>query len=90
MRADKTALVGDFNSSLGDTPFLIVDEGLVMPDGQLPKGRRLGGPGVALEDLPEGGFGWHLIRSLCADLTYSRVDRQNRLAFILPKGGLHW
>lgn len=65
---------------------LIVDQGRPMPDGKLPEGRLPDGTGVALDDLPEGGFGWHLIRSLCADLTYSRVDGQNRLSLFLPTG----
>lgn len=62
---------------------LIVDQGRPMPGGQLPKGRLPPGADVALEDLPEGGFGWHLIRSLCSDLTYTRIDSQNRLSFVL-------
>ena len=62
---------------------LVVDEGRAMPDGQVPEGRLPAGPKVTLDDLPEGGFGWHLIRSLCADLSYARVDGQNRLAFVL-------
>lgn len=66
---------------------LVVDEGREMPGGQLPEGRLPSGPYVALDDLPEGGFGWHLIRSLCADLAYARVDGQNRLAFVLATGG---
>ncbi|WP_240790247.1 ATP-binding protein [Rhodobacter sp. SY28-1] len=65
---------------------LVVDEGREMPGGQLPEGRLPCGPYVALDDLPEGGFGWHLIRSLCADLAYARVDGQNRLAFVLATG----
>jgi serine/threonine-protein kinase RsbW len=41
----------------------IVDSGLAMPNGQLPRGTcHRSTPG----DLPEGGFGWHLIRSLTA------------------------
>lgn len=67
----------------GGVRCLIVDQGRPMPGGQLPKGRLPDGADVALEDLPEGGFGWHLIRSLCSDLTYSRVDGQNRLSFVL-------
>jgi serine/threonine-protein kinase RsbW len=63
---------------------LIVDAGRAMPGGRLPEGRLPGGPDTALEDLPEGGFGWHLIHALCVDLTYTRVDGQNRLAFVLP------
>lgn len=63
---------------------LIVDEGRPMPGGILPEGRPPDGADVLLDDLPEGGFGWHLIRSLCTDLTYVRVDEQNRLSFVLP------
>ncbi len=64
---------------------LIVDEGRAMPGGQPPDGRLPEGQDLALEDLPEGGFGWHLIRSLCADLVYARVAGQNRLSFALPQ-----
>lgn len=64
----------------------IIDEGRAMPDGRLPDGRLPGGPDVALADLPEGGFGWHLIRSLSTDLTYTRVEGQNRLSFVLAPG----
>lgn len=35
-------------------------------------------------DLPEGGFGWHLIRSLTRDLDYARVKGRNRLSFVIP------
>lgn len=35
-------------------------------------------------ELPEGGFGWYLIQDLARDLTYSRRDGRNRLAFTLP------
>lgn len=65
----------------------VVDQGRAMPGEQLPPGHLPDGPDTALEDLPEGGFGWHLIRSLCADLAYVRVDGQNRLGFVLPAGG---
>jgi serine/threonine-protein kinase RsbW len=59
----------------------IVDRGLEMPGGKLPEG---GLPDVAPPDFPEGGFGWHLIRSLTADLTYARSAGQNRLSFLIP------
>jgi serine/threonine-protein kinase RsbW len=59
----------------------IIDRGLAMPDGQLPQGRL---PPDSPDDLPEGGFGWHLIRSLTADLTYARSAGQNRLSFLIP------
>jgi serine/threonine-protein kinase RsbW len=62
----------------------IVDRGLAMPGGKLPEG---GLPDVAPPDFPEGGFGWHLIRSLTADLTYARSAGQNRLSFLIPLTG---
>lgn len=65
----------------------VIDEGRAMPGERLPEGRLPGGPDVAVADLPEGGFGWHLIRSLSVGLTYARVDGQNRLGFLLPTGG---
>lgn len=61
----------------------IVDQGSPMPGGTLPAGHlpeaRHGA--VLLEDLPEGGFGWHLIRTLSQDLTYRRVGSENMLSF---------
>ncbi len=57
----------------------IEDEGLPMPGGSPPVGRP-----PRPEDLAEGGFGWHLIRSLAADLAYERARGVNRLCFTLP------
>lgn len=65
----------------------VVDEGAAMPGGRLPDGRLRGSPETALEDLPEGGFGWHLIRVLSRDLTYLRSDGCNCLSFLLPCDG---
>lgn len=62
----------------------IVDRGLAMPGGQLPAGTLAV---IRPDDLPEGGFGWHLIRTLTADLTYARKAGQNRLSFVIPLGG---
>jgi serine/threonine-protein kinase RsbW len=67
---------------------LVADKGRAMPGERLPEGRLPGGPGTAVADLPEGGFGWHLIRSLSVGLTYARVDGQNQLGFFLPHGGV--
>ena len=33
------------------------------------------------DDLPEGGFGWHLIRSLARDLAYVRRQDLNTFSF---------
>ncbi|MDT8857381.1 ATP-binding protein [Paracoccaceae bacterium Fryx2] len=62
----------------------IVDFGHPMPGGHPPDGSL---PPIGPEDtLPEGGFGWHLIRSLSRDLNYDRVDGCNRLSFRLDTG----
>jgi serine/threonine-protein kinase RsbW len=56
----------------------IVDEGMAMPDGQTPLGCA---PSVDVDlmDLPEGGFGWFLIKDLAKDVVYARVEGENRL-----------
>ena len=38
-------------------------------------------------DLPEGGFGWHIIRALTADLSYKREAGWNVLRFRIPVCG---
>lgn len=62
---------------------LIVDQGDPMPGAMLPAGNLPMQPDLKVSDLPEGGFGWHLIRSLTADLAYVRRNGQNRLSFRL-------
>ncbi len=59
--------------------FHIMDKGLPMPGAEPPAGHL---PEVgAMEDLPEGGFGWFLIRSLSRDLVYRREGDLNLLSF---------
>lgn len=59
--------------------FHISDRGLPMPGAEPPAGRL---PDMgAFEDLPEGGFGWFLIRSLAQDLAYQRIGERNLLSF---------
>ncbi|MDO6585594.1 ATP-binding protein [Salipiger sp. 1_MG-2023] len=57
------------------------DDGHAMPDGGLPPGR------LALpdrrQDLPEGGFGWYLIRKLSERLHYAREEGGNRLDILI-------
>lgn len=36
-------------------------------------------------DLPEGGFGWHLIRTLTRRICYARVDGMNRLSLVIAE-----
>ena len=63
-----------------DLVFEVRDNGRPMPNLELPEGRLADITGV-LEDLPEGGFGWFLIRTLTEDLSYVRDDGWNRLRF---------
>ncbi|WP_323767494.1 ATP-binding protein [Marinovum sp.] len=60
---------------------IVTDHGRPFPGGDLPEGRpaHLAGP---TEDLPEGGFGWHLIREMTADLRYHRKDNRNELTLL--------
>jgi serine/threonine-protein kinase RsbW len=39
-------------------------------------------------ELPEGGFGWHIIRCLTTDLRYRREGAWNVLSFRMPFSGL--
>jgi serine/threonine-protein kinase RsbW len=54
----------------------VADQGHAMPQNRLPDGAA---PDPVM--LPEGGFGWHLIRALAHDLTYRRRDGWNLFSF---------
>ncbi|GAB4263278.1 MAG: ATP-binding protein [Pararhodobacter sp.] len=60
----------------------IADRGKGIPSGQAPD------PDLPTinppSDLPEGGFGWHIIRCLTRDLTYGREAGWNRLSMYVP------
>ncbi len=56
----------------------IVDHGRAMPGHKTPSG-TLPPINVDVMDLPEGGFGWHLIKRLAKDVQYQRTDRMNVL-----------
>jgi serine/threonine-protein kinase RsbW len=58
----------------------IRDRGLGMPGGALPDGAP-DSLDCLLADLPEGGFGWLLIRELAEGIEYRRIEGQNQLAF---------
>lgn len=68
-----------------DLKFEVRDNGIAMPGQHLPAGKPMP---VATKpnDLPEGGFGWHLIRSMTQDLRYDRADTWNRLQFRIDCG----
>ena len=59
--------------------FEVADTGLPMPSGRLPVGELV--PLQDCTDLPEGGFGWFLIRTLARGMTYRRRADGNRLTF---------
>lgn len=57
----------------------ISDTGLPMPGAMPPCGAL---PDMStFDDLPEGGFGWFLIRSLAQDLSYEHDGGRNTLCF---------
>lgn len=60
----------------------IRDQGRPMPEDCPPLGEAPTLP-VDLEELPEGGFGWFLIRQLARDLEYKRIAGENVLSFRL-------
>lgn len=57
----------------------ITDHGTPMPGSALPTGLAQA-IGIG-HDLPEGGFGWFLIRELTENLAYQRIDARNHLSF---------
>ncbi|MEX0371021.1 MAG: ATP-binding protein [Tateyamaria sp.] len=56
----------------------VVDTGHAMPDGQTPVGAAAD-LDVDLCDMPEGGFGWFLIKDLAKDVEYRRREHENHL-----------
>ncbi len=72
----------DLSAGAAQLHCTIRDAGRPMPDGQAPAGRPQDIDAAA--DLPEGGFGWFLIRRLTLDLCYVREPGCNRLSFVIP------
>lgn len=66
--------------SVGDDGITLPADHLLHDIGRLPRPEP--------HDLPEGGFGWFLIRDLAEDLGYHREGDQNLLAFRLPIGAM--
>lgn len=60
--------------------FRIRDEGRAMPEGTPPMGAPSPLP-ERLDKMPEGGFGWFLIKDLSRDVQYRRIDDMNELTF---------
>jgi serine/threonine-protein kinase RsbW len=61
----------------------VSDDGSALPSACLNE-RSLPSIDCDPENLPEGGFGWYLIRDLTRDLGYRRNGSCNLLAFRLP------
>ncbi|MEM7190806.1 MAG: ATP-binding protein [Pseudomonadota bacterium] len=57
---------------------MLIDEGKPMPGGQIPD-TMVNFDESVLEDLPEGGFGWMLIRDQMDSIDYERRDGCNVL-----------
>jgi len=56
------------------------DNGRPLPGGRAPAGGHPADePGAGV--MPEGGYGWFLIRELARDMIYDRRDGQNYLVF---------
>lgn len=64
---------------------LVIDEGAPMPAGKAP-GKRTPDVDVAVDDLPEGGFGWFMIHTLAQQVGYRRVGPRNHLSLLLRVG----
>lgn len=60
----------------------ILDEGLPMPGGVLPRGQQHD-LNCETSDMPEGGFGWFLIREFSQSLDYERFGNRNRLRLVI-------
>ena len=63
----------------------IRDSGRPMPNGRTPEGTHPTDREPS-NNLPEGGFGWFLIRELARDLIYDRENGENFLIFRLAVG----
>ena len=59
------------------------DKGRSLPDGRLPAG-TLPAIGPDRDSLPEGGFGWYIIRSLSSRLSYHSAAGRNTLRLSIP------
>lgn len=62
----------------------IHDRGAPMPNGVPPAGLSAPIDAADRDTLPEGGFGWAMVRELTRDLRYFRTDGSNDLTFLIP------
>jgi serine/threonine-protein kinase RsbW len=71
----------------GHLRIAVTDEGQPMPRSLLPHNMLTPNPSE-YDTLPEGGFGWFMIRDLAKDLAYSRCGGRNHLSFAMELGEL--
>lgn len=60
----------------------LTDKGYPMPAGRIPA-QKSHDLNCAVADLPEGGFGWNIIRELGRDIKYRQLNGENHLSFDL-------
>ncbi len=66
-------------SSQGGSLFLnVLDWGVAMPESVLKNSERAN-VDAAFADLPEGGFGWFLVKDLSKNIHYARENGRNRV-----------
>lgn len=76
--ADGGAFSLDMSLADGRLTCVVRDHGAPFPDGTPPRGDAVPLDGPA-ETLPEGGFGWFMIRELTESLSYDYTEGCNRL-----------
>ncbi len=62
--------------------FELIDQGLPFPGGEIPA-KQSHDLNAELNSLPEGGFGWGLIRDMTTSLSYRRSLGKNVLRFAI-------
>ncbi len=68
------------NKATGGLRFEVRDQGRMLPGGEVPA-KPSHDLDAGLDQLPEGGFGWGLIREMTTMLLYKRSEEQNILRF---------
>lgn len=64
----------------------ITDKGRPMPQGRAPIGNHPMTEFHQHDPMPEGGYGWFLIREIVRDLVYDRREDENLLLFRIKLG----
>lgn len=65
----------------------VSDRGRPMPNGRAPIGNHPMTEFNQDDGMPEGGYGWFLIREIVRDLVYDRRDDENLLLFRIKLNG---